>query len=218
MHDHAHGHGHFKYCTREHDCWCEQNRYLCALVIALGIAIIEMVGWWQSGSIALFGDIGHVLSDAAGFGFAFILSIYIRKKVSRKRRTLRIAGFAFQLILLAVTVGWIAMENVSRFYDPPPVVVGPLIIAATLGAIGNVLQLWVLRELHHLNINALAAWWHAALDFGSSVAVIIGGIVLWVTGYAKADPIAAFVVLLLLVGHILFVFRKAARRQTKQMD
>lgn len=218
MHDHgnhARG-GHFRYCLRRTTCLCESLRYFYALVIALVIAAVEIVGWHLSGSIALFGDIGHVLSDAAGLGFALALSIYIRKKVSRKRRTLRIAGFAFQLILLGCTIGWVAIENTSRLFNPPEVVPIPLIVAASIGMFGNALQLWVLKELE--NLNALAAWWHALFDLGLSVVVLIGGLVLWSTGYAKADPIAAIAVIILLFLHIIFVFRKSTRRKEKRVQ
>ena len=119
MHDHGHAHdsGHFRYCGNRHLCWCEPLRYLYALLISIGIAAVEIIGCRLSGSVALLGDVGHVIADGIGFGFALALSIYIRRKVSRTRRSIRIAGFAVQILLLTVALGWIGFETIHRLID-----------------------------------------------------------------------------------------------------
>ena len=213
---HIHRGGHFARCQSPHMCWCEQLRYLYALVISAVIAVIQIIGWQLSGSIALLCDVGHVLADSIGFAFALVLSIYIRKKVSRKRRSIRILGFAFQIVLLTSIVVWMAIETIGRVMNPPEVAVVPLIITAVIGGMGNLAQLAILRELK--NLTAYGAWLHAVLDLGSSVMVIVGGIALWITRDPIVDPIAALVILLLLVGHIVYMLKKAGRTDARHTD
>jgi len=60
-HDHAHDHDHAPQSSR---------RLSWALLLTLSFAGVEAVGGWLSGSLALLGDAGHMLTDATSLGLA----------------------------------------------------------------------------------------------------------------------------------------------------
>ncbi|HMY79752.1 MAG TPA: cation transporter, partial [Thauera aminoaromatica] len=64
---HQAGHAHPPHHAHDHSA----SRFLpLALVLTLGFAAVEAIAGWWSGSLALLGDAGHMLTDAASLGLA----------------------------------------------------------------------------------------------------------------------------------------------------
>ena len=72
MHDHSPSHtsGHMP---------AQQSVLVWALLITLGFAAVEALAGWWSGSLALLGDAGHMVSDAFALGFASLAAWVARK-------------------------------------------------------------------------------------------------------------------------------------------
>src|SRR5690606_12815907 len=71
LHGHGHGHGH----AHDHVHAVTQGnerRIGFVLVLTFGYAIIQAVGGWLSGSLALIADSGHMVSDAAALLLALV--------------------------------------------------------------------------------------------------------------------------------------------------
>ena len=61
QHDHSHPHEHGS-----------DHALLWPLLLILGFAVVEALGGWFTGSLALLGDAGHMFSDAAALGLAWL--------------------------------------------------------------------------------------------------------------------------------------------------
>ncbi len=70
--------------TSHHHRQQQASRYLTvALVLTLGFAAIEAVTGWWSGSLALLGDAGHMVTDTFALGLAAVALWIARRSPSR---------------------------------------------------------------------------------------------------------------------------------------
>ncbi len=183
----------------------ERRRLRAVLGLTVAIMLVQLVGAWYSGSLALFSDTGHVLVDFLGLGAAYMalcVVMYPLRSGSRftygLHRVEVLVAIGNSLLLLAVCA-LIAWEAVQRVVNPRGVVLAPMLISAVLGLIGNAIAVWLLHRGQTLSTRA--AYLHALSDMASSVAVVGGGIGMWWTGALWIDPVLSLVLVGFIVRH-----------------
>ena len=169
-----------------------------ALVIVLIVMIAEVIGGVISGSLALLGDAGHMLVDALALGLSLFALTIARKPATPTRtygyhRVEILAALANGTILVLVSI-YIFYEAYRRFLEPPQVQAPLMLMVAAVGLAANLAGILLLRKSSHHNLNLRAAFWHVVGDTISSVGVIIGGIIIAVTGWYIVDPIIAILI------------------------
>jgi cobalt-zinc-cadmium efflux system protein len=173
-----------------------------ALALTAGFGVVEAVGGWLSGSLALISDAGHMATDAAAFLIALIAHGVARRPPSRHAsygyaRAEVLAAFINALAMLALIV-WISVEAVARLLEPVRVA-GPAVMAvAAAGLVVNVVVAWLLiRGSGGLNMRG--ALLHVVGDLLGSIAALVAGAVIQFTGWTPIDPILALAVALLIL-------------------
>ncbi|MGG5172249.1 cation diffusion facilitator family transporter [Pseudarthrobacter sp. J1738] len=195
---HDHGHSHALTATGKH-----RKRLLAVLVITLAVVGIQVVGAIISGSLALFADAGHMLSDAAGV-FIALTAAWIATRPASDQRTYGfaraevLAALANALILLVISVV-ILIEAIRRFGTTPEVHTDVMLFAAILGAVANLVSLLILRGGQQESLNVRGAYLEVLGDLLGSIAVIVAAIVIMTTGFAAADTIASVVIALMIL-------------------
>ena len=191
-HDHHHAHDH------------SASRFLpLALVLTLGFAAVEaMAGWW-SGSLALLGDAGHMLTDAASLGLAALAArIALRPTSARHsyglRRVEALAALANGLFMLVI-VGGLVWHAVERLLEPRAVAGEAVILVALGGLVLNLAVAWLLTR-GESDLNTRGALLHVIGDLLGSVAALASGIVILYTGWMPIDPLLT----MLICGLILY--------------
>src|SRR6059058_4848354 len=121
-----------------------------ALVITGAMGLLEAVGAFWSGSLALLSDAGHMATDAAALGLALFASRIAHRPPSRRAsygyaRAEVLAAFVNALVLLALVV-FIAVEAVQRLLEPAPVAGGTVLAIATVGLLANLASAWILSR------------------------------------------------------------------------
>ena len=179
----------------------EQRALRIALVLTAGFAVVEAAGGWWAGSLALFSDAGHMVTDVAALAIALFAQHLAGRPPSRRAsygyaRAEVIAAFSNALIMLAV-VGWIAFEAVRRLLSPAPVSGGIVIVVAALGLAANMLCAWLLSRGRSLN--SRAALVHVLGDMAGSVAALVSGAVIAATGWVPIDPLLSLFVAVLIL-------------------
>ena len=187
------------------------------LVIAIGITatvfVVEVIGAFLSGSLALLADAGHMLSDLTALVIALVaVRISARPATDRftygARRSEVFAAAVNGLILLGVVV-YVAVEAVSRLLEPSEVAGAPMLVFAAVGALANVAALLVLRGGRSNSINMRGAYLEVLGDLVGSIAVIVAGIVILTTGLLAADGIASLLVAALIAPRAIALLREA---------
>lgn len=181
----------------------DSQRLGWALAITGTFMVLEVVGGWLSGSLALLADAGHMLTDTAALALAWVAAHVARRPSQGHRphghhRAQVLAAFLNALALFGV-VAWILWEAVERMRTPQHVAGATMLGIALLGLLANLAVLRVLREEHDANLNVAAARLHVIGDLLGSVGASIAAVVILTTGWTPIDPILSVLVALLIV-------------------
>ena len=170
---------------------------LLAMLLTLGYAAVEAVGGWWSGSLALLGDAGHMLTDAVALLIAVLAARIARLPPSPRHsfgmaRAQLVAALANATFMLAV-VGMLSIEAVARLVDPVAVKGAAVTVVAGAGLLLNLAVAWMLsRGTPDLNVRG--ALLHVMGDLLGSIAAIASGVLVMFTGWSRADPALTFVI------------------------
>jgi cobalt-zinc-cadmium efflux system protein len=189
-----------------------EKRLMISLSLTMFILLAEVIGGFISNSLALLSDAGHVLTDAFSLGLSMIAA-HISRKPSDARATY---GYQRIGILAAVINGtsllviavFIFLESYRRFVSPPEINTPIMLAIATGGLIGNILMALILGHTHE-DLNIKSAWLHVLGDTLSSVGVIISGIIIYLTGWRYADPVAGIMIGIIIVAGSIRVLKES---------
>lgn len=175
-----------------------ERRLTWALLITFCIFIMEIVGGFLSNSLALKADAGHLFGDVMALGLSLIAVRISRLPPTVKRtfgyqRAEVLAAMINGLTLLFLA-GYIFFEAYHRLMQPEPVKSILMLIVAVIGLLANVIVIAGLRGHAAENLNIRAAFLHVVGDMLGSVGVVIGGLIMYLTGNYLADPIISFFV------------------------
>ncbi|MHC5020630.1 MAG: cation diffusion facilitator family transporter [Planctomycetota bacterium] len=183
---------------------------MIALVLTSVTLTVEVVAGWWSGSLALLADAGHMLSDAAALGLAlFAARVAARAPDGRRSfghyRAEILAALANGVLLVGIAVA-IGVEAIGRIGGSPEIDSTPMLVAAVIGLVVNLICASVLHRASHEGMNVHGAFLHVLGDTLGSVAAITAGVVIATTGWMLIDVIAAGVVgVLILVSAVRLV-------------
>ncbi|MEU8246458.1 cation diffusion facilitator family transporter [Nonomuraea sp. NPDC048916] len=193
-HGHGQGHGHGHGVTIDAD-----RRYLGgALALIVGFMAIEVVVGVMAQSLALISDAGHMLTDAV----AIILALVAMRIAARPPR----GGFTYGLkraeiisaqvngITLLLLSAYFIYEGIRRVIEPPHVEGVYVVVTGLAGIAVNLVATWLLSRANRSSLNIEGAYQHILNDLFAFTATTVAGAVVWLTGWAQADALAALVV------------------------
>jgi cobalt-zinc-cadmium efflux system protein len=179
------------------------TRYLAiGLALIVGFMLVEVVVALYSGSLALLSDAGHMLTDVGAIG-ASLWAIRLAARPAtgswtfgwKRAEILSAAGNGITLLVVGALVGF---EAVRRLLEPPLVHGGPVLVVALLGVAVNLVAARVLAKANRSSLNVQGAFQHILTDLYGFIATFIAGVVIVVTGFARADAIASLIVVALM--------------------
>ncbi|HZD53393.1 MAG TPA: cation diffusion facilitator family transporter [Woeseiaceae bacterium] len=175
-----------------------RRRVQLALVLTAAFMIVEVAGGWLAGSLALLADAGHMLTDTMALTLAAVAFGVSARPADAKRsygyhRFQILAAFVNGLTLLVI-VGWILLEALRRFMEPPAVAGGLMLAVAVAGLIVNVVVFLILHGGDQENLNMRGAALHVMGDLLGSIGAMIAAVVIITTGWVPIDPLLSVVV------------------------
>jgi len=207
VHSHDHTHAHAPAGT-------SGRRLLWTMVFNLVITAAEFVGGLMSGYLALLADAVHNLSDVASLGLAW-LGARGSEMPPTKRSTyghgrIEVMTAFVSAVSLVVIAVFILSEAYDRLINPQPIhSPGLFITVAVIGLLGNVVSIWLLNSEKGKSLNMKTAFLHMFYDALSSIAVIVGGIVMLLTGWYLLDVILSTLIALMIVWSSWLVIKEA---------
>jgi cobalt-zinc-cadmium efflux system protein len=207
----GHGHDHAGHAAGN------RTRLAIAIVITGSVLVVQVVGAWLSGSLALLADAGHMLSDLIGLAIALVAA-FVAARPATDRQTYgyqRVEVFAALAngVILLVVAASVTVEAVGRLTATAPAGVQsmPMLVVAVIGLVANLAALMVLRGGSRESINMRGARLEVFGDLLGSIAVIIAALVLILTGLEQADAIASLVIAAMIVPRALLLLRDVMR-------
>ncbi len=174
------------------------------LVLTAGFAVVEALGGWVTGSLALLGDAGHMASDAAALALAW-LGAWVARKPANARHSYgflraEVLVALVNALLMLVVVASIVLEAIKRIQSPQEVAAGGVMLIAFIGLLINIFVALHLHRGQH-TINHRAALLHVMGDLLGSVSALTAGVVIYFTGWYLVDPVLSiFISLLILIS------------------
>ena len=159
------------------------NRLLFSIVLNIIITIAQIIGGLISGSLALISDAVHNLSDVISLIISYIANLLTNKKKQTLQKTFGfkraeiIAAFINSATLIIIAV-FLAIEAVKRFNNPQEIASEIVIWLAFIAILGNGLSVLLLKRDANHNLNMRSAYLHLITDMLTSVAVLIGGLLM----------------------------------------
>ena len=172
---------------------------VASLSWAMGITgvffLVELVGGWWTGSLALISDALHMGFDLTALGLGLFAARVGRRPPDPRRtfgyqRVEVLAALANGVTLILIT-GVILREAYARYFTPRDVKAAEMLVIAVVGLASNMAAGAILYRSSRENINLRGAFLHVVADALGSLGAIAAGIVIMTTGWKQADPVAS---------------------------
>jgi cobalt-zinc-cadmium efflux system protein len=207
-HGHSHHHTHV-------DASTDGRRLAVALALLTGFMVVEVVAGIVADSLALLSDAAHMLTDAG----ALLLALVVLQLVRRPARGNLTFGLRRMEILsaqangatLLVLAGLIVYEGIHRLVEPPPAGGWTMLVVALVGIVVNLVATGVLAGANRRSLNIEGAYQHVLTDFVAFVLTAMAGVVIIVTGFTRADGIAALFVAAIMLRSAYGLLRDSGR-------
>jgi cobalt-zinc-cadmium efflux system protein len=201
------GHHHDHASTRQ------GRSLLVSIALNLGFAVAELIFGLLANSLTLIANSIHDASDAVAltlsyFGFRLSERAPNTRRTFGYRKVRILTAFLNAGVLVALSV-LVIRSAILRIAKPEPVQGPTLIFIAMVGLVVNGAAVLLLRRDRE-SLVIRAAMWHLLDDFLGFIAVLVGGIVIRLTGWYVIDPILSLGVSGLVIWGAWSVFRESA--------
>lgn len=166
----------------------------------MGLTVVEVAAGIFSGSLALVADAVHNFNDSAA-----LLIAYIARKVARGgpdetytfgRQRAELIGALINLTSLILVGIFLIYEAGHRLIDPQPILGQWVMVASAVALVVDLATAGFLWSMSRGNMNMRAAFVHNLTDAAASVAVLLGGLAIWLGGPVFVDPVLTVIIAL----------------------
>jgi cobalt-zinc-cadmium efflux system protein len=204
-------HGHSHGLSSEDD----RGRLTAALALILALMAAEVAAGIIANSLALLSDAGHMLTDAAAIGMSLVALSLARRPAAgpmtfglKRAEILSAQANGITLLVLALLI---LAEAVRRLFSPPDVEAG-LVLGVALGGVAvNLLATAVLAGANRASLNIEGSFQHIVTDLFAFIGTAIAAIVILLSGFDRADPIASVFVAALMLRSAYGLLRDSGR-------
>lgn len=184
-----------------------------ALGLTASYLLVEIIGAFWTNSLALLSDAAHMATDVLGLMIA-LTAVRLSRRPPDARRTygyarLEALGAVTNGLLLFAVGAYILWEAVQRFQQPQAIASTGMMWVATFGLVVNLIAMRLLSAGSGESLNVKGAYLEVWSDMLGSVAVIIGGLIIYLTGWTLVDPILAVLIGLWVLPRTWVLLREA---------
>jgi cobalt-zinc-cadmium efflux system protein len=192
----------------------DRRRLRLVLTVTVVVMVVEVVGAFVTGSLALLADAGHMATDAAAvvlaLGASYVASLRGGPRSTFGLHRAEILAAMVNALVLLVICGYLAYAGISRLSDPTPVDAGPMVAFAAVGLLANAVSLAILNRSDTGALNLRGAANEVLADLVGSVLAVGAGVVILVWGWERADPLASLVIAVLILPRSLILLKESA--------
>ncbi|QNE34644.1 cation diffusion facilitator family transporter [Leifsonia shinshuensis] len=202
--------------SHDHGHSANRNRLLIAIGIVAAVLVVQIIGAWLSGSLALLADAGHMLSDLTGLIVALMATIVAARPPTDRQtfgyRRAEVFGALINGLILVVVAVFVSIGAIGRLVSgETEVQSGPMLVVAVIGLVANLGALLLLRPAADHSINMRGAYLEVFGDLIGSLTVIVAAVVIMFTGFAPADAIASLLIAAFIVPRAVLLLRDVVR-------
>lgn len=175
-----------------HNHQVSSGRFLAVTILNVVITIVEIIGGVVSGSLALLSDAFHNLGDSLSIVMGYGAQVIARRPETARQtfgyRRAEILSAMLNAVFLVVISLFLIIEAIQRFQHPSHINGPVMLTVAVIGFIANLASALLLKAGSQASLNVKATYLHVLADALSSIAVIVGGIILTFMNVPWLDP------------------------------
>ena len=179
------------------------KKLFITIILNVIITLSQIVGGLISGSLALLSDAVHNFSDV----MALVIAYGANRIAARPNTYAHTFGYKRAEILAAlfnasVLVGiavFLISESFYKFYHPEPIDSTWVIALGLLSIVLNAASVLLIKDDAHGNMNIRAAYLHLLTDVMTSVAVVVGGLLMYYFEIFWVDPLISMLIAFYLI-------------------
>jgi cobalt-zinc-cadmium efflux system protein len=182
-----------------------------SLIATIAYVVLTLLAGLRAHSLALISEAGHNASDALAIMLSFV-AVWFQTRPPTDQKTFGyqragvLAAFLNALTLIFVS-GWIALEALHRFSQPAAIQPRIMMLVAAAGVLMNGLIAALLWRVSH-DVNIRSVFIHMLGDTLSTAAVIVGGLVILLTGRTWIDPALSLAIAALILWSSIAIVRE----------
>lgn len=175
------------------------------ILLNLFITVAQIIGGLISGSLALLSDALHNFSDV----LALVIAYWTHRLSHRDANMSKTFGYKraeimaalFNTSILMTIAFYLIYQSVDKLLHPHNVDSLIIIWLGILSIFLNALSVLLVKDDAHHNMNMRAAYLHLLTDMVTSVAVVIGGLLIYYFQIFWVDPlISIFIAIYLIIA------------------
>lgn len=179
------------------------SKVLLSIILNSILTVAQLIGGIISGSLALISDTLHNFSDVISLSITYFANKLIRKEASYKRtfgyKRAEIMAAFINSATIVIVAFYLIYEAIQRFIEPQEIGSDIVIWMAVLGIVVDGFSMLLLKKDSDKNMNMKSAYLHMLSDLGSSVAVLIGGLLMKFYEIWWIDAVLTLIIALYLI-------------------
>jgi cobalt-zinc-cadmium efflux system protein len=184
-----------------------------ALVITSLYLAAEVIGGLATNSLALLSDAAHMFTDVIALALG-LFAVWIAERPASSSKTYGYYRAEILVALLNGIVLWLAVflifwEASERLRRPPEVAGTGVLVVAIVGLTVNLVAARLLSGAAARNLNVRGALLHVLSDALGSIGVLVSAVVIVVSGWMPADPLASIAIGILILFSSWTLIREA---------
>lgn len=190
-----------------------KHRLRAVFALTATFLIVEAAAGFATGSLSLLADAAHMLVDAGGLLLS-LCAVWFAERPATPEKTygyyrVEILAALVNGVVICLLAAGILFEAYERLRRPVPVAGGPVLAVAALGLGVNLIGIRLLHSGAQESLNVRGAYLEVLGDAASSAAVMVAALVILLTGWTLADPIASVAIALLILPRTWTLLRHA---------
>lgn len=203
------------HCQDNHHSNLKGKRLVFSIILNIGIVIGQIYGGLISGSLSLLSDALHNFSDVLALIISYIGNEISKKKFSKTqtfgfKRAEIVAAFINTATLMFISI-FLIKESIIRFIKIEEVNSSWVIGLSLLSVILNGISVLLLKKDSKENMNIKSAYLHLFTDMLTSLAILIGGLVMFYFKVYWLDPLLTILIGLYLMYSSIQLFLRTIK-------
>jgi len=191
-HTHSHHHNHSPTLLNVN------TAFIVGIVFNFLFVVIEVITGLYIHSLSLLSDAGHNLADVGALALSLLAYRLLKVKPNEQYtygyRKTSILVALFNAVILLVSIGAILFQAVHRLFHPEPLPGTTIAIVAGIGIIINAATAILFLKDKDKDLNIKSAYLHLLSDAMVSLALVIGGIIIYYTNMFWIDSVLSIII------------------------
>lgn len=177
--------------------------FVIGIILNFLFVLIEVFMGLSIHSLSLLSDAGHNLADVGSLALSLLAFRLVKVKPSANYtygyRKTSILVSLFNAMVLLISIGAIAYEAIHRLFQPEPLPGTTIAWVAGIGIIINAATALLFLRDKEKDLNIKSTYLHLMSDAVVSLALVMGGIIIFYTHWFWIDSILSIIVALVIL-------------------